>query len=271
MIHACPPYPACADGGIPSEAIRDFVNRLAITKSDGVVEMAALDFSVRETLNKTSERRMGVLDPLKLVITNYPEGQTEELTAKNHPGNEDFGTRMIPFSRVLYVDRDDFMEDAPKKFFRLSLGREVRLKYAYYVTCTEVIKNDAGEVIELRCTYDPETKGGDSADGRKVKGTIHWVSAQHAISAELRLYNELFTEAEPGASGNFLDDINPNSLEVLNGAKLEPSLAEINADQVVQFERQAYFCLDPDAQPDALVFNRTIGLRDSWAKIQKKS
>jgi len=257
--------------GVPPEAIRDFISRLAITKSDGVVEMANFENSIREVLNAKAERRMAVLRPLKVVIENYPEGQTENLEAQNHPGNPDLGTRGIPFGREIYVEQEDFMEDAPKKFFRLSVGREVRLRYAYYITCTDVIKDSDGQIVELRCTYDPDTKGGQSADGRKVKGTIHWVSADHAATAEVRLYDHLFTTEDPGASENFLDDINPKALENLSDCKLEPSLLELPKGQVVQFERQAYFCLDKNATTDKPVFNRTIGLRDSWAKEQKKA
>ena len=256
--------------GVPPEAIRDFISRLAITKSDGVVQMANFENSIREVLNQKAERRMAVLRPLKVVIENYPEGQTETLEAQNHPGNPEMGTRTIPFAREIYVEREDFMEDAPKKFFRLSVGREVRLRYAYYITCTEVIKDADGQIIELICTYDPETKGGQSADGRKVKGTIHWVSANHAADAEIRLYDHLFTAEDPGASNDFLDDINPNALDVLSDCKLEPSLLDVPAGQVIQFERQAYFCLDKDTGADKHIFNQTIGLRDSWAKEQKK-
>ena len=256
--------------GVPPAAIRDFISRLAITKSDGVVEMANFENSIREVLNEKAERRMAVLRPLKVVIENYPEEQTETLEAQNHPGNPALGTRTIPFSREIYVEHEDFMEEAPKKFFRLSIGREVRLRYAYYITCTDVIKDSDGKIIELRCTYDPKTKGGQSADGRKVKGTIHWVSAGHAAEAEIRLYDHLFTSEAPGATGDFLDDINPNALETLHACKLEPSLSEIPPGQVVQFERQAYFCLDRDSTTERAVFNRTIGLRDSWAKQQNK-
>jgi len=256
--------------GVPPEAIRDFISRLAITKSDGVVQMANFENSIREILNAKAERRMAVLRPLKVVIENYPEGQTETLEAQNHPGNPELGTRSISFGREIYVEQEDFMEDAPKKFFRLSVGREVRLRYAYYITCTDVIKDSEGQIVELRCTYDPETKGGQSADGRKVKGTIHWVSAEHAVDAEVRLYDHLFAVEDPGASENFLDDINPNALEVVNNCKLELSLLEVPKGQTVQFERQAYFCLDKESTTDQPVFNRTIGLRDSWAKEQKK-
>jgi glutaminyl-tRNA synthetase len=256
--------------GVPAAAIRDFIGRLSISKNEGTVEAAMLEHCIRDPLNDTALRRMAVLRPLKVVIENYPEGQIEELDAVNNPRDETAGTRKVPFSREIFVERDDFMEDAPKKFFRLSLGREVRLRAAYFVTCTEVIKDDAGEVTELRCTYDPETRGGDSPDGRKVKGTLHWVSAQHAMDAEVRLYNPLFTEEAPGAAEDFLSVLNPESLEVLTGCKLEPSLADVPAGEVLQFERLGYFCTDPDGTADNPVFNRTVGLRDSFAKEMAK-
>ena len=209
---------------------------------------------------------MAVLRPLKVVIENYPEGQSEEVEAVNHPEDASAGTRRIRFSRELFIERDDFMENPPKKFFRLSPGAEVRLRYAYFITCREVKKNAAGEVIELRCTYDPATKGGNAPDGRKVKATMHWVSAADAVPAEVRLYNPLFTRPDPDA-GDFAADLNPNSLEVLADARVEPALAAEDAGSAVQFERQGYFCRDPDSRPDRLVFNRTVGLRDSWAKV----
>ena len=257
--------------GVPAAAIRDFIGRLSISKNDGVVEAALLEHCIREPLNDSALRRMAVLRPLKVVIENYPEDQVEEVDAVNNPRDETAGTRKVPFSREIYVERDDFMEDAPKKFFRLSLGREVRLRAAYFVTCTEVIKDDAGEVVELRCTYDPETRGGDSPDGRKVKGTLHWVSAQHAIDAEVRLYSPLFTDENPGAADDFRSVLNPDSLEVLTGCKLEPSLAGFPAGEVVQFERLGYFCTDPDGTAGNPVFNRTVGLRDSFAKAMAKN
>jgi glutaminyl-tRNA synthetase len=224
--------------------------------------------AVRDVLNKSAPRRMAVLRPLKLVIENYPEGQSEEVAAVNHPEDPGAGTRMIPFGRELYIERDDFLEDPPKGFYRLAPGREVRLRYGYFVTCREVVKDAAGEVVELRCTYDPATRGGNAPDGRKVRGTIHWVAASHAIPAEIRLYNPLFTRPDPGAAGDLMADLNPNSLEVLSGAVVEPALAGDNSEARVQFERQGYFCRDPDSAPGRLVFNRTIGLRDSWAKTQ---
>ena len=261
--------------GVPASAIRDFIGRLAISKNEGVVEAAMLEHCIRDPLNDTAPRRMAVLRPLKIVIENYPEGQVEEVDAVNNPRDETAGTRKVPFSREIYVERDDFMEDAPKKFFRLCLGREVRLRAAYFITCTDVVKDDAGEVVELRCTYDPGTRGGDSPDGRKVKGTLHWVSARHAVEAEVRLYNPLFLEENPGAANDLPSVLNPESLEVLTGCKLEPSLADfgaadIGAGEVVQFERLGYFCMDQDSTVEKPVFNRTVGLRDSFAKAMAK-
>jgi glutaminyl-tRNA synthetase len=256
--------------GVPAAALRDFIARLAISKSDSLVEAAMLDHCVRELLNGTAERRMAVLRPLKIVIENYPEGEEEELEAVNHPGDAARGTRMVPFSREIYVERDDFMEDPPRKFFRLGPGREVRLRFAYFITCTDVIKDVAGEVTELRCTYDPATRGGDAPDGRKVRGTIHWVSAKHAVPAEIRLYDTLFTVENPGAEGDILTLLNPESLEILSDCLLEPSLIQAAANSAVQFERLGYFYPDPDATKDRPVFNRTISLRDSWAKTQAK-
>ena len=257
--------------GYPPEAIRDFVARVGITKSDNVVEMALLEHCARELLNRTAERRMGVLRPLKVVIENYPEGEREELEAVNNPEDPSAGTRQLPFSRELYIERDDFMEDPPKKFFRLAPGREVRLRYAYFLTCREAIKNEAGEVVELRCTYDPETRGGNAPDGRKVKATIHWVSASHAAKAEVRLYNHLFHDVEPDVGDNLDAALNEDSLEVLRNCRLEPSLTDATPGAAIQFERQGYFVLDPDSRADALVFNRTVALRDTWAKLKSKS
>jgi glutaminyl-tRNA synthetase len=252
--------------GLPPDAIRDFIKRIGVAKANSVVDMAMLDFSVREVLNRTAERRMAVLHPLKLVIENYPEGQSEELDAVNHPDDPAAGMRRIRFGRELYIEHDDFMENPPKKFFRLSPGAEVRLRYAYFITCREIVKNAAGEIVELRCTYDPATRGGNAPDGRKVKATLHWVSAADAVKADIRLYNPLFTRPDPNAA-DFAADLNPNSIEVLTEARLEPALATTSAGQPVQFERQGYFCLDPDSRPDRLVFNRTVGLRDTWAKV----
>lgn len=256
--------------GIPPEAIRDFAARVGITKQENMIEMALLDFCAREVLNKAALRRMAVLDPIKVVIENYPEDESEELDAVNNPEDESAGTRKVPFSRELWIEREDFMEDPPKKFFRLAPGREVRLRYAYFITCNEVVKNDAGEVVELRCSYDPETRGGNAPDGRKVKATIHWVSAAHAIPAELRIYDHLFTEEEPEIGTDLGAALNPDSLTVLQNAKLEPALADAVPGVPVQFERQGYFCADIGSQAGTLVFNRTVGLRDSWAKIKAK-
>ena len=253
--------------GVPPGAIRDFVKRIGVAKANSVVDAAMFDFSVREILNKTALRRMAVLRPLKIVIENYPEAETEELDAVNNPEDPAAGSRKIRFGRELYVERDDFMENAPKKFYRLSPGKEVRLRYAYFVTCREAVKNAAGEVVELRCTYDPETKGGNTPpDGRKVQATLHWVSAADAVQAEVRLYNPLFAKPDPDA-GNFAAELNPSSLEVLSGALLEPALAADDASEAVQFERQGYFVRDADSKPGRLVFNRTVGLRDTWAKV----
>jgi glutaminyl-tRNA synthetase len=252
--------------GVPPAALRDFVRRIGVAKANSVVDAAMLEHSIREILNKTAQRRMAVLRPLKVTIENYPEGQSEELEAVNHPDDPSAGTRPIRFGRDLYVERDDFMENPPKKFFRLSPGREVRLRYAYFITCREVIKNNAGEVIELRCSYDPATRGGNAPDGRKVQATLHWVSAADAISAEVRLYNPLFTRPAPDA-GSFAADLNPNSLELLTEAKLEPALSQAKLGEPVQFERQGYFAPDPDSTGERLVFNRTVGLRDTWAKV----
>ncbi len=257
--------------GIPPAAIRDFAGRIGVTKSDSVVDMALLEHCTRELLNKTAERRMAVLRPLKVVIENYPEGESELLEAVNNPEDEAAGTRQVPFARELYIEREDFMEDPPKKFFRLAPGREVRLRYAYFITCREAVKDAAGEVVELRCTYDPATRGGNAPDGRKVKATLHWVSAADAVSAEVRLYDHLFSRPDPGAEGDILDDLNPESLELLEDCRLEPSVAEITPGEAVQFERLGYFTLDPDSTPEQPIFNRSIGLRDAWAKIRGKA
>ncbi len=226
------------------------------------------DFCVREMLNKSAPRRMAVLRPLKLVIENFPEGHVETLTAANHPDDPQAGSREITFTREIFVEQDDFMEEPPRKFFRLSPGREVRLRYAFFVTCREVVKNEAGDVVELRCTYDPASRGGNSPDGRKVQATLHWVSATEAVPAEVRLYNPLFMSPSPGAEGDLLADLNPDSLEVLTGCLVEPSLADLAEGEAVQFERTGYFCADPDSTPGRLVFNRTTALRDGWAKAQ---
>jgi glutaminyl-tRNA synthetase len=258
--------------GVPPSALRDFVKRIGVAKANSIVDAGVLDFSIREALNKTALRRMAVLRPLKVVIENYPEGQSEELDAVNHPDNPDAGSRKIKFGRELYIEQDDFMENPPKKFFRLSPGTEVRLRYAYFITCREAVKNAKGEVVELRCTYDPATRGGNAPDGRKVKATIHWVSAAHAKPAEVRLYNPLFTKPDPSGGEGFTKDLNPNSLEVVDGARIEPALASgRNSPDPVQFERQGYFVLDPDSTADHPVFNRTVGLRDTFAKEVGKS
>ena len=256
--------------GVPAAAIRDFAEHIGVTKSDSTAEMAYLDHCIRERLNKNAERRMAVLRPLKVVIENYPEDESELLEAINNPGDEAAGTRWVPFSRELWVEREDFMEDPPRKFFRLSAGREVRLRYAYFLTCREAIKDASGEVVELRCTYDPETRGGKAPDGRKVKATLHWVSVAHALRAEVRHYDPLFTNETPGAGGDVLDDLNPNSIEVLNDCRLEPVLGEAELGAALQFERQGYFCVDTDSRAGRPVFNRTIGLRDSWAREKTK-
>lgn len=256
--------------GVPPAAIRDLVSRLAITKTKGVVEIEMFEHCIREYLNKNAERRMGVLRPLKVVIENYPEGQTEELEAQNNPADENAGTRIVPFGREIFIEADDFMEDPPKKFFRLGPGREVRLRFAYFITCNEVIKDAEGNIVELRCTYDPETRGGNAPDGRKVKGTIHWVSASNGVRAEARLYEHLFSDPEPGKSGDVFDDLNPNSLERLTDCIVEPSVANAPVGTVYQFERVGYFCVDTDSSKDQVVVNRTVGLRDSWGKMQSK-
>ncbi len=261
--------------GYPPEAIRNFCDRIGLAKRDSVVDVALLEYSVRETLNKKAPRVMGVLRPLKVVIENYPENQVDELDAINNPEDPAAGTRKVPFSREIYIERDDFMENPPKKFFRLGPGREVRLRYAFFITCTDIIKDEkTGEVIELRCTYDPATRGGDAPDGRKVKATLHWVSATHAINAQVRLYDRLFSKANPDEKEEgktYKDFINPNALEILDNCRLEPCLANVGPDYFCQFERLGYFCVDAkDSKPGALVFNRTVTLRDAWAKMKKK-
>jgi len=259
--------------GYTPDAIREFCRRIGVTKFDGVTDIALLDHCLRDDLNAHAPRVMAVLKPLRVVIENYPEGQTEEFEGANHPQDPAAGTRKIPFSRVIYVEQNDFMEDPPRKFFRLGLGREVRLRNAYLVTCTDFSKNDAGEVTEIRCTYDPETRGGSAPDGRKVKGTIHWVSEAHAIDAEVRLYSHLFDKENPDdveEGQDWRSNLNPDSLEVLTGCKLEPSLSGAQPATRYQFERLGYFCVDADSTDDKPVFNRTITLRDTWAKMAKK-
>ena len=255
--------------GFTPASIRDFCDRIGVTKKDSFIEMAVLENSAREDMNEHALRVMAVLKPLKVTIANYPDDQVEMKDAQNHPQHPEMGTRPVPFSKTIYIERDDFMEDAPKKFFRLSVGREVRLRYAYYVTCTDVIKNDKGEIIELICSYDPETRGGDSPDGRKVKGTIHWVSAQHAVDARVNLYDRLFTHPNPAGTENYIEHMNPESLVKLADCKLEPSLAEADPSKHYQFERTGYFVRD--SHEEALVFNRTVTLRDTWAKIDKQN
>ena len=258
--------------GFTPESIRDFAERIGVAKANSTVDIALLQHCLRDDLNKRAQRVMAVLQPLKVVITNYPEDRVEEMEAVNNPEDPAMGVRQVPFSRVIYIEQDDFREDPPKKFYRLAPDREVRLMYAYYITCNEVIKNEKGEIVELRCTYDPATRGGDSPDGRKVKGTLHWVSAAHAVEAEVRLYDHLFLKPFPDevAEGqNFLTNLNPASLEILTGCQLEPMLAESPAGSQYQFLRHGYFCTDPDSSADKCVFNRAVALRDTWAKIEK--
>ena len=256
--------------GYTPQSIRNFAEKIGIAKRDNTVEISLLEQSVREDLNKRAPRVMAVLQPLKIVIENYPEEQTEELAAVNNPENPEAGTRNVPFSRELFIEQNDFMEDPPRKFFRLAPGREIRLRYAYFITCAQVIKDENGHVIEIRCTYDPETKGGSAPDGRKVKGTIHWVSAKHCLDAEVRLYDRLFSVPNPGRDGDFKKDINTDSLQVLTHCKVEPSLKDAVPSVTVQFERKGYFCVDfVDSSPEHLIFNRTVPLRDSWKKIEK--
>ena len=256
--------------GYTPEAIRTFCDRIGVAKRENIVDVALLEHAVREDLNARAPRVMGVLNPLRVVLDNYPDGQTEHVDVVNNPEDASAGSRQVPFSRVLYIERDDFREDPPKKFFRLAPGREVRLRCAYFITCTDAIKDSAtGEIVELRCTYDPATRGGDAPDGRKVKATLHWVSAAHAVDAEVRLYDRLFSAERPGEAGDFLAELNPASLEVVRGAKVEPSAAAAAAGTRLQFERLGYFCVDPDSSPRDPVFNRTVTLKDSWAKIEK--
>ena len=252
--------------GVPASAVREFVKRVGVAKANSTVDVQMFDHAVREALNTSAERRMAVLRPLKVVIENYPDGHSEELEAVNHPDNPAAGTRKINFGRELYIERDDFMENPPKKFFRLSPGTEVRLRYAYFITCREVVKDSSGAIVELRCTYDPATRGGNAPDGRKVKATIHWASAAHSLLAEVRVYNPLFTKPDPAGGAEFAKDLNPNSLELLSDARVEPALSKTEIGVPVQFERQGYFCPDTDSAPGKLVFNRTIGLRDTFAK-----
>jgi glutaminyl-tRNA synthetase len=259
--------------GYTPEAIREFTNRVGVARNDSIVDVALLEYVLRQDLNKRAPRRMGVLKPLKVVIDNYPDNQVEEMEAINNPADEGMGTRMVPFSKVIYIEQDDFRAEPPKKYFRLAPGREVRLRYAYFIRCHDYVEDEHGNVSELHCTYDPDTQGGDATDGRKVKATLHWVSAQHAIPAEVRLYDRLFKNADPNdvpEGRDFTDNINPNSLEILENALLEPSLATAEYGDFFQFERQGYFCVDPDSSKQKLVFNRTVQLRDTWARIEKQ-
>jgi glutaminyl-tRNA synthetase len=260
--------------GYTAEAVRNFCNAIGASKTNGSIELAMLEHFVREDLNKRSPRVMAVLRPLKVVIDNYPEGASEEMDAVNNPEDASAGTRKVPFSRVLYIEQDDFREVPPKGYYRLSPGREVRLRYGYFITCTGVTKNDKGEVVEVHCTYDPATRGGNAPDGRKVKSTIHWVSAAHAVDAEVRIYENLFSKEDPSdveEGQDVLDNLNPNSLEVVSNAKIEPSLTNAAAGTRYQFERLGYFCADPDSKPGKPVFNRTVPLKDTWAKIEKRN
>jgi len=260
--------------GYTPESIRGFAERIGVAKADSIVDIQLLEHCLREELNKRAPRVMAVLRPLRVVIDNYPAGQVEEMDAVNNPEDPNAGTRKVPFSRVLYIEQEDFREDPPKQFYRLAPGREVRLRYAYFIKFVKVVKDTQGQIVELHCTYDPATRGGDAPDGRKVKSTIHWVSAAHALEAEARLYDYLFTKPNPDdveEGQDFLDYVSPNSLEVLTGCKLEPSLADAKPGSKFQFERQGYFCVDPDSTEGKLVFNRTVSLKDTWAKIEKKS
>jgi glutaminyl-tRNA synthetase len=260
--------------GYPPEALRAFCGAIGVSKTNGLIELGLLEHHVRENLNRTAPRVMAVLRPLRVVIDNYPEGLVEMMEAVNNPEDAAAGMREVPFSKVLYIEQDDFREVPPPKYYRLSPGKEVRLRYGYFITCTSVVKNDKGEVVEIHCTYDPATRGGNSSDGRKVKSTIHWVSAQHALDAEVRMYDNLFVKEDPGQveeGQDFTANLNPHSLEILSGAKLEPSLAGAAVGARYQFERMGYFCVDPDSTPGKLVFNRTVGLKDAWAKIEKQT
>ena len=258
--------------GYTPQSIRDFCAEIGVTKKDSVIEMTVLENAIRNDLDAKAQRVFGVLNPLKLVITNYPKDESETFTVKNHPKDESMGTREIPFGREIYIEQDDFMLEPPSKFFRLGPGREVRLRYGYAVTCNEVIQDDSGKVIELRCTYDPLSAKGKTADGRKIKGIIHWVSAAHAVDAQVRVYDRLYTHPSPASTDNFIEHLNPDSLQIFNNAKLEPSLKEANKDARFQFERVGYFCFDEvDSSEQKLVLNRTVSLRDTWAKIEKKT
>jgi glutaminyl-tRNA synthetase len=256
--------------GFPPAGVRNFLDAVGVgSKGHTAVEIEQLEHEVRDVLNRAALRRFAVLRPLRVVIENYPEGQVEEMEAVNNPEDQSAGTRSVAFTRELWIERDDFMEDPPSKFFRLAPGREVRLRYAYFVTCTDVVKDASGEIVELRCTYDPETRGGDAPDGRRPKATLHWLSCESAVPAEVRLYDRLFTRPDPGADGDLFADINADSETVLADCVVEPALAGLPVGETVQFERLGYFCADPDSTPARLVFNRTLGLRDTWAKLQQ--
>ncbi|MDF1515421.1 MAG: glutamate--tRNA ligase family protein, partial [Anaerolineae bacterium] len=262
--------------GYTPESIKAFCERIGLARSTSLIEVEVLEQCIRDDLNESTPRVMVVLDPVKVVIDNYPGGQVEWMDAENHPQKPEMGTRTVPFSREIYIEREDFMENPSRKYYRLSPGREVRLKYAYYITCTDVMKDADGQVVELHCTYDPESRGGSTPDGRRVRGTLHWVSVPHALDAEVRLYDRLFLTEDPfdvdeEVGESWLDNINPDAKKVLTGCKAEPSLGETTPGERYQFMRQGYFCTDPDSTPDALVFNRTIALRDSWAKIKRKT
>jgi glutaminyl-tRNA synthetase len=257
--------------GFPAEGIRDFAAMIGVAKADSVVEFGQLEFAVRSVLYRAAQRRFAVLDPIRVVIENYPEGEVETVEVPNNPEDASAGSRRVEFSRELWIERDDFMEEPVPKFFRLAPGREVRLRAAYFITCTEVVKDAEGRVVELRCTYDPATRGGDAPDGRRPKATLHWLSAAHAVPAEVRLYDHLFREPFPGAGGRDLfEDLNAASETVLPGSFVEASLAEARPGETVQFERLGYFCADPDSAPGAPVFNRTLTLKDTWAKVRSK-
>ncbi|MCD4669327.1 MAG: glutamine--tRNA ligase, partial [Actinomycetia bacterium] len=258
--------------GYTPEAVRNFCAEISVAKADSTVDIALLEYFVREDLNKKAPRVMGVINPLKVVIDNYPDGGSEELTAINNPEDPSKGTRKVPFSKILYIEREDYMEDPPKKFYRLAPGREVRLRYAYFIKCVDVVKDDNGNIVELHCTYDPETKGGNAPDGRRVKATLHWVSAKHSIPAEVRLFDRLFIKENPlklEEGHDFKENLNPDSLKVANNCRLEPSLSAAEPGDIYQFERLGYFCADPDSTAEKVVFNRTVTLRDQWAKIRK--
>jgi glutaminyl-tRNA synthetase len=261
--------------GYTPEAIRDFINRAGVAKtanmrSGVMVDVSLLESCLREDLNKRAPRRMAVLNPLKVVIENYPEGQVEEFDAVNNPEDASAGTRKVPFSKVIYIEQDDFREEPPAKYFRLAPGREVRLRYAYFIKCERVIKNEQGEVVELRCSYDPTTKGGDAQDGRKVKATIHWVSAAHAAAVQVNSYDRLFNNPDPEESGDFIADLNPTSLQVLRSCPVEPDLLTAKPGDKFQFERLGYFCVDTESTPEQIIFNRTVELRDTWTRIENK-